>query len=115
MRVLSALAVAMALGCGGSSGPLPPAPQGLTAQPQQAAVLLQWTGVADAATYEIYTAVSAAPVANGKTTRVVATGASTYTVLVNGLVSGVAYHFAVSAVNGNGQGPLSAEAVATPQ
>jgi fibronectin type III domain protein len=115
MRVLSTLALATAVGCGGSPRPLPPAPQGLTAQPEFAAVLLQWSAVPDAISYEVYTSIVTAPIANGRPFFVSSTGESTYSLLRSGLDSGVAYHFAVSAVNENGRGPLSAEAAATPQ
>jgi hypothetical protein len=116
MRVLSTLALAAALGCGGGSPrPLPPAPQGLTAQPELAAVLLQWSGVPGSDSYVVYTSLAPSPVANGKVAFVSSTSAESYSLLENGLTSGVAYHFAVSAVNDNGRGPLSAEVSATPQ
>ncbi|HET7786167.1 MAG TPA: fibronectin type III domain-containing protein [Myxococcales bacterium] len=116
MRVLSILALAAALGCGGGSArALPPAPQGLTAKPELEAVLLQWSGVPDSISYVVYTSIAVSPIANGKVSFVSATGADSYLLLESGLTSGVAYHFAVSAVNDNGRGPLSAEASATPQ
>lgn len=115
MRVIPALALALAVGCGGSSGPLPPAPEGLTVQPQQGAVTLQWSGVPDATSYVVYAAAAPARAATGRGSRVAATGSSTYASVISALTSGVAYNFAVAAVNANGQGPLSAEATATPQ
>jgi hypothetical protein len=114
MRALASLALALLLCCGGSPpGPRPPAPEGFTVQPQQGAVLLQWTGVPEATSYDVYAAIAPAPAANGRARRVAATGSTAYTFVLSGLASGVAYHFGVAAENANGQGPLSAEVAAT--
>ncbi len=87
----------------------PAAPTGLTATPGNAQVALTWTASAGATSYNVKRAtVSGGPYA------VVASPASTsYT--NTGLTNGTTYYYVVSAVNGGGESPNSAQVSATPQ
>jgi hypothetical protein len=117
MRAFSgSVLFALLLCCGGNSGPLPPAPTTLTAQAQpDGGVLLQWDGPPEATGFRVFAAPLGVAIESGRSVHVPATGASTYAFVLTGLSAGLTYHFAVAALNSNGQGPLSAEAIATLQ
>jgi fibronectin type 3 domain-containing protein len=94
--------------------PVPAAPAQLNATAGDASVVLSWSKVTGADTYSIYWS-KATPVVVGaagvtKIDKLTATG---YTQV--GLTNGDRYYYVVAAVNASGEGPVSAEASATPQ
>ena len=90
---------------------LPAAPQGLQAVAGDALVALSWTAVDGATGYMIYWNTT-----GNVTTSDNWTGPLTSTVInLGSLTNGTTYYYRVAAVNTSGEGPLSAEASATPQ
>ena len=72
-----------------------PAPTGLTATPGDKTVLLTWTAVPGAATYNVYRGTAA----NGEATTPVASSLAAPTFTNTGLTNGTAYFFKVAAVS----------------
>ena len=99
---------------GGPPPPGPPsAPTGLTATPGDGSASLSWTppsfdGGSSVTGYRIYRGPSAGSVTFHQAVGAVTSFADT------GLSNGTTYHYRVSAVNANGEGPLSSAALATP-
>ena len=92
--------------------PTPGAPTGLTPTPGNTQVGLSW--IAPSGTVTSYN-VKRATVSSGPYTTISTAGAVTGTSYTDtGLVNGTTYYYVVSAVNGGGQGPDSAQAAATP-
>jgi fibronectin type 3 domain-containing protein len=89
--------------------PPPPAPTGLAATPGNAQVALSWTASAGATRYNVKRAAAS----GGPYTVVASPTSTTYT--DTGLANGTAYFYVVSAVNGGGEGPNSAQVSATPR
>lgn len=117
--------VVTAVGLGGEScpcaeatcTPMPPTPSGVSAVvravPGDTTVRVLWSPVGRADSYTLYWANSPGIVAGGPGV----TAVRDLKVLAydhTGLTNGVAYHYAVAAVNLSGEGPLSAEVSATP-
>ena len=92
-----------------ASGTAPAAPTGLSATPGSGQVTLSWNAVSGATSYKIYRST-----ASGAET-LFQSGVATTSFLNTGLTNGTTYFYKVSAVNANGESPLSAEASATPQ
>jgi fibronectin type 3 domain-containing protein len=95
---------------GGGAG-VPAAPQGLQAVAGDALVALSWNAVDGATGYMIYWNTTGNVTASDNWT-----GPLTSTVInLGSLSNGTTYYYKVAAVNASGEGPLSAEAFATPQ
>ena len=112
---LSALTLAaLALsGCPGSTPPLtPPAPANVTATAGHGSVTVSWDASTGATGYRVYYGTGAAGAVT-KTSSSADSGAALF-LSVSGLADGTAYRFAVAARGPGGEGPLSAEADATP-
>lgn len=87
----------------------PVAPTGLAATPASAQVRLSWVHASGADTYRIWTSgVTGGPWSE------VASGVTGTSYTHAGLTNGLPYYYVVSAVNPVGEGPRSAEVVATP-
>jgi hypothetical protein len=89
----------------------PGTPAGLTAAPGNGQVALSWSAATNAGAYNVYYATS--PGVNKSTSTKIPNISSTSTILT-GLTNGVAYYFAVAAINSAGESPLSNEVSATP-
>jgi fibronectin type 3 domain-containing protein len=87
----------------------PAAPTGLTATPGNAQVALTWTASAGATSYKV----KRATVSGGPYAVVASPVSNSYT--NTGLTNGTTYYYVVSAVNGGGESPNSAQVSATPQ
>jgi len=116
--VLAGLAIGLVSGCGGGGGggassgtpaTISP-PAALTADAGVQRVILNWSPVAGAISYNVYYAT--APGVAKATAIKVADQHGPYA--ARDLVNGTAYYFAVSAVNGTGESALSGEVSATP-
>jgi fibronectin type 3 domain-containing protein len=90
-------------------GAPPAAPGGLTATPGHRDVVLQWTTVSGATSYNVYRGTAA----GAESTSPIAAGIKNPSYSSSGLTNGTTYFFKVAAVNANGAGPLSAEVSAT--
>jgi fibronectin type 3 domain-containing protein len=114
--------VVTAVGTGGESAasnqasatpvaPAPGAPTNLTATAGNAQVVLGWTGVSGAASYNLYysTTTGVTP-ANGTKVSGLTTAAYTQT----GLTNGTTYYYVVTAVGSGGESAASNQASATP-
>lgn len=86
-------------------------PYALTATPGFGRVTLNWSGTADAVSYNIYQGTSA----SGEGLAPVRTGVKTTSTTISGLSNTSTYYFKVSAVNASGESAKSNEAHATPQ
>ena len=84
------------------------APTGLTARPANQSATLSWASVAPAASYNVYRSLS------GGAYALVASGLTATSYVDTGLTNGTAYYYEVSAVNGAGEGPLSASVSSVP-
>jgi uncharacterized repeat protein (TIGR03803 family) len=96
-----------------SSAALPttPSPTGLTAVASENQVVLTWTAVGGASSYNIYEGTTA----GGESTTPVRTGATGTTGTVfSGLTNGTTYYFTIAAVNSSGVSSFSNEASGTP-
>lgn len=93
---------------GGDSTVLP-GPTGLTAQPGNTQVTLNWNAVNGAASYTL----KRATVSGGAYTTV-ATGLTALNYIDTGLSNGTSYYYVVAATNFTGESPNSAEVNATP-
>ena len=91
-----------------SSPTAPPAPTGLTATAGNGQVTLSWTGVAGATSYNVKQGTAS----GGPYTTIASP--TTPGAVSGGLTNGTTYYYVVTAVNGLGEGPNSAEASATP-
>lgn len=104
---------AIILGCG-ASDPIRPAapssPTGLTAAAGNGQVIVSWTAVTGAESYNIYYGTAAGVTAAGTK---IANAVSPKT--ITGLTNKTAYYFAVTAVNAGGESPLSSEVSTAPQ
>lgn len=89
--------------------PLPGIPTGLTATPGDKQIVLAWTAVTGATSYNIYRGTTS----NGQAAAAVGTSA-TPSFTNTGLTNGTKYFYKVAAVNAVGTGNKSAEASATP-
>jgi uncharacterized protein (DUF1800 family) len=87
-----------------------PAPTGLAAVAGDKQVVLTWNAVAGALSYNVYRGTSA----NGEASTPVMTGVMALTFTNTGLTDGTTYFFKVAAVNANGAGDKSNEAIAEP-
>jgi fibronectin type 3 domain-containing protein len=92
-----------------SATTMPAAPSGLTASPGHEQVSLSWSAATGATSYNVKRSTT-----SGGPYTTVASGITGTSYLNNGLVNGTAYYFVVSAVNGSGEGPNSAQASTTP-
>jgi uncharacterized protein (DUF1800 family) len=90
--------------------PPPGVPTNLTATPQVSKITLTFTGVAGASSYRIFVGTAS----NAQSPTPIATISGT-TYLHGSLNNGTRYFYKVAAVGTGGQGPMSAEASATPQ
>jgi hypothetical protein len=90
-------------------GAFAPAPTGLTAIPGDTHVSLSWTSSGGATSYYVKRAL----MDGGPYTTIASTGGTTF--YNSGLVDGTAYYYAVSAVNGSGEGANSGQVSVTPQ
>ncbi len=108
--VVSLAVVLSAAGCGGggSSGPGIPV---VVAAAQDRQIALTWSAVPGATSYTVYrgTAAGLTPASPGAIPGILGLGT-----VVTGLSNGTLYYFAVSAVVGGVETPLSAEVTATP-
>ncbi len=109
-----ALSLAVALlstGCGGSGGSGGPSVPVVAADAQDGQIALSWSAVPGASTYTVYkgTATGLTPASPGPVPGIVGLGT-----VVTGLSNGTLYYFAVSAIVGGVETPLSAEVTATP-
>jgi fibronectin type 3 domain-containing protein len=86
------------------------APSGLTAAAGSGQVVLSWTAAPGATSYKVYEGTSA----GGESSTPIATGIASTTYTATGLTNGIAYFFAVEAVNAGGQSGYSNEVSATP-
>jgi fibronectin type 3 domain-containing protein len=89
--------------------PAPAAPTGLAANPGDGTVTLSWIAVSGASSYKIYRGTASG------TEALVQSGVTGTTYADAGLTNGTTYYYQVSAVNGGGESPHSAEASAMPQ
>ncbi len=89
---------------------VPVAPTGLTATGGNQQVVLTWTPVTGATTYNIYRGTAT----NGQSGTPVATNVTAATYTNTGLTNGTTYFYKVRAVNSAGTGPVSNEASARP-
>jgi 6-phosphogluconolactonase (cycloisomerase 2 family)/alpha-tubulin suppressor-like RCC1 family protein/fibronectin type 3 domain-containing protein len=89
--------------------PVPAAPTGVSAIPDNSQVTLNWASISGATSYRIYYGTSSGvTTANG--TRI--DGAVSGNAI--GLTNGTTYYFVVTAVNAGGESPVSTEVTATP-
>ena len=94
-----------------ASGPAPPAaPTGLTATASSGQVVLAWSAVPGATSYNVYRGISA----GGESAIPVATGLTSPSYTDTGLTNGITYYYTVTAVGPTGQSVPSNEASATP-
>jgi fibronectin type 3 domain-containing protein len=110
--------VVSAVNAGGQSGDsaqvsaipvaLPPAPTGLTAAPGNAQVVLNWTAVTGATSYNV----KRSNTSGGPYTTI--NSPTTNTSTNTGLTNGTTYFYVVSAVNAIGEGANSSQVSATP-
>jgi hypothetical protein len=115
-RFVTVLFLALALcACGGSPWRFTPGaaqkPAGLVATAGDSRVSLSWSPADGAASYAVYYSASPGVVAASATKIPGITGTSA---LVPGLLNGIRYYFAVSAVNATGESPLSDQATGIP-
>ena len=108
LSIVTAVAM-LVVGCGGSA---PSAPTGLTATAGNAQVVLTWTAVSGATSYNIYSQ-STAGVTTSSGAKIAGITKASYT--QTGLTNGTHYYYVVTAVNSNGESPTSTEVTATPQ
>ena len=103
---LIAIIVVIIIGCGDRDVPVP---AGVTATPGNGQITLAWTAVKDATSYNIYwSTTSGVTTANG--TKI--TGATSPYVQL-GLINGITYYYAVTAVNKDGESTPSPQVSAT--
>jgi Glycoside hydrolase family 44/PA14 domain/Fibronectin type III domain len=88
---------------------VPSAPAGLTATPGDGKVTLSWNASAGATSYNVYRGTTS----GGET--LLQSGVTATTYADPGLTNGTTYFYRVTAVNGVGEGAMSAEVSATPQ
>ena len=89
--------------------PPPPAPTGVTASPGNQQIVIGWAATAGATSYTVKR--GAAPGGPYDDVQAGITGTS---FTAGGLVNGTTYYFVVTASNGGGEGPASAEVSAAP-
>ena len=89
--------------------PPPPAPTGLTATGADARVNLSWNAVGSATSYTVKRSL-----VSGTGHTVLAADLTTTSYSDTAVVNGTTYYYVVSASNGSGEGPDSAQASATP-
>ncbi len=87
-----------------------PAPTGLKATPGDKQIMLSWTAVSGAASYNIYRGTAA----GGEAVAPVMTGVTGVTFMNSGLTNGTAYFYKVAAVIGGVAGAQSSEVTAAP-
>jgi hypothetical protein len=89
---------------------VPNAPTNLAATGGNAQVVLTWTGVSNATSYNVYRGTAA----GGESATAIVTGVTTASYTNTGLTNGTAYYYTVKAVNSVGTSGASNEAHATP-
>jgi hypothetical protein len=88
----------------------PDAPTGLTTTSGAGQVILSWTSAPGASTYSVYRGTTA----GGENATAVATGLTSVSYTDSSVSLGQTYFYQVTASNGGGESPLSAEASAAP-
>ncbi|HEY5897360.1 MAG TPA: fibronectin type III domain-containing protein, partial [Burkholderiales bacterium] len=113
---ISAFFIVLLASCGGGGGPEPerlpdpPTPAtGVTAVPADSQATVTWTAVPGATSYNVYSS-STSPVTKSANKTTVSTPGAALSALTNGAPVFVA----VTAANGGGESPLSAETCAVP-
>ncbi len=90
--------------------PPPAAPQGVRAAAADGSVILTWTPVSGAATYNVYRGTTP----NGEVRLMVLAGPSSPPFVDLGLTNGATYYYKLTAVNANGESVRSAEVSVSP-
>ena len=118
LATLALMLISFALGCGDTrpAAIVPPpanlsAPASLTATPGNGQVVLSWTTVSGASSYNLYYGTSS-PLTIAGATKVGSLAATSYT--LTGLTNATLYYFAVTAANSAHESSLSNEASARP-
>jgi len=88
----------------------PPAPKNVVPNPGHGAITISWDNVTGVTSYNIYYD-SATPVTKSTADNVIG---ATSPKVINGLINGTTYYFAVTSVNANGESVFSGEVSATP-
>lgn len=108
VRLLATLLFA-ATGCSEDGETAPPPPTAVAASPENGRAIVSWSSGGGASSFKVYYGLSPQVTTSDPSVTVSAPPA-----VVPSLANGTPYYFAVSGVNGVGEGPLSAVACAVP-